>query len=53
MEKLNLADPNAKKDDTNAQKATTEKTEGNNQQNDKSKILYKFKFFFFLLIKNY
>jgi protein LSM14 len=36
MEKLNLADPNAKKDDTNAQKATTEKTEGNNQQNDKN-----------------
>jgi len=42
MEKLNLAaDPNAKpKDETQQTKAATEKTDGNNQQNDKSMILY-------------
>ncbi|ORX44400.1 hypothetical protein BCR36DRAFT_586253 [Piromyces finnis] len=36
MEKLNLADPNAKKDDDNTQKETNEKNEGNSQQKDKN-----------------
>ncbi len=40
MEKLNIAaDSNAKpKDDAQQAKATTEKTDGNNQQNDKSMV---------------